>query len=75
MPQYLVYRDPATPYAIFIKLAIASGLFITLSMLAMVVNYIYSLHLRMQKYNVENVRLLDGMHEGLLITQKGTNQP
>ena len=70
IPQYLIYNEPATPYAIFSKFALAMGLFFTLTMLAMVIDYIYSLHVRMKKFNVENVKLLDGMHEGLLIIDK-----
>ena len=72
LPQYIIYKDPATFEAIFLKLAICCAQFFCLSMFAMLIFYIAMLHRRMKTFNVENVKLLDGMHEGLLIVHKST---
>ena len=37
---------------------------------AMAIIYISNLHTKLTTTNVENVKLLDGMHEGLLILSK-----
>ena len=42
------------------------------SLIALVLMYISSLHARMKIFNVENIKLLDGMHEGLLILSNST---
>ena len=41
-----------------------------MTLFAMLLIYIQTLHRRMRTFNFENVKLLDGMHEGLLILQK-----
>ena len=43
-------------------------------LLAMVLIYIMDLHLTLKKYVTTSERLLDGMHEGLLILAKDTNK-
>ena len=44
--------------------------FTFMTVLAMLFRYVTTLHKRIQAYNVENIKLLDGMHEGLLILSK-----
>ena len=55
-----------------IILSIAMLLFT--SMLAIIILYISELHVRMKTYNMANIKLLDGMHEGLLIMSKPDNK-
>ena len=37
---------------------------------AMVITYLLTLHDKLEYANMENIKLLDGMHEGLLICNK-----
>ena len=67
IPQYLIFKESFTFLIIFRKLAIALGQFCILSIFAMIFQYISNLHQRMKIVNLENVKLLDGMHEGLII--------
>ena len=55
---------------IFFKTVLTIGVFLTLTLMAIIVLYTSQLRLRMQSFNSENVKLLDGMHEGLLILNK-----
>ena len=73
LPQYTIYKDPPTANAIIVNLSICFVHFVCLSIFAMLLIYIALLHRRMKTFNVENVKLLDGMHEGLLIVQKSAN--
>ena len=70
LPQYIVYKDAPTAEAILVKIFLNLFQFATLSLFAMLFIYIAMLHKKMRTYNHENVKLLDGMHEGLLIVQK-----
>ena len=40
---------------------------------AMVITYLLTLHDKLEYTNIENIKLLDGMHEGLLICNKDCN--
>ena len=53
-----------------IKLFMVIGVFVLNSMIASVIIYIASLHDRLKVFNEQNIKLLDGMHEGLLILAK-----
>ena len=57
-----------------IKLFMAAGTFAINALLSMILLYISSLHSRMKSSNVENTKLLDAMHEGLLILSKADNE-
>lgn len=48
--------------------------FIVTTILSMVFVYISELHTEMHTTNRENVKLLDGMHEGLLILSKSNQK-
>ena len=48
----------------------AAGLFFVITIIAMIILYISSLHDRMNINNIANIKLLDSMHEGLLIRSK-----
>ena len=65
-----IYEDEVTVFDIFEKLSLTILLFLICSMLAVLVLYISSLQMRMKSFNMENIKLLDGMHEGLLILTK-----
>ena len=41
--------------------------FMLIGLFATILKYIISLYDRIKVYNAENIKLLDGMHEGLLI--------
>ena len=50
----------------------ASLLFFLFAMyVALIVIYIQELHKNLTSMNIENLKLLNGMHEGLLILKKG----
>ena len=65
-----IYEEDITVTDIAEKLFLMLMLFMLCSMLAMVILYISSLQHRMKQYNVANIKLLDCMHEGLLILAK-----
>ena len=44
--------------------------FLCLSWLSMVIVYIEDLHMNLTSMNTDNIKLLNGMHEGLLILNK-----
>ena len=67
IPQYLIFKESFTFFVILRKLLIALGQFFILSIFAMIFEYVLNLHQRMKTVNFENVKLLDGMHEGLII--------
>ena len=71
------YEMRANEYVTFSGIAFAIGfalmLFLGASFIAMVLIYITDLHVLLRRYINQNERLLDGMHEGLLILTKGTN--
>ena len=48
----------------------ALALLVTISAAGIVLLYIFNLHKKMKTQNDQNVKLLDGMHEGLLILSK-----
>ena len=45
-------------------------LLVILACIAIIILYISILHGKMKTQNDENIKLLDGMHEGLLILQE-----
>ena len=51
-------------------LMIAIIVFLSISTISMIMLYISELHLKMKIMNIENAKLLDGMHEGVLILSK-----
>ena len=69
-----VYEEKMNLHLILIKLAMAAGTFAINALLSMILLYISSLHSRMKSSNVENTKLLDAMHEGLLILSKADNE-
>ena len=69
-----IYEDEITAYDIFEKLSLTILLFLICSMLAVIVLYISSMQMRMKSYNMANIKLLDGMHEGLLILAKSNKK-
>ena len=73
LPDYLIYAKEATVIEILLKLALTVGQFLILSMISMISLYISTLHQKLKRLNEENINLLDGMHEGLLILSKTTS--
>ena len=73
LPDYLIYMNAVTAIDVLFKLAITLGQFVALTLIAMIPIYISTLHLKMKRLNEENINLLDGMHEGLLILSKTTS--
>ena len=49
-------------------------IFMFTTVFAMIILYISTLHVRIKAFNVENIKLLDGMHESLLILSKTNNR-
>ena len=74
LPEFLIYSKSVTANAIFLKLALTLGNFLIISMVAMISHYISSLHQRLKRVNAENISLLNGMHEGLLILSSSLNE-
>jgi len=56
-----------TTSQICLKSSLIIGVFFVNSMLALVIKYVCDLHERNKESNIENIKLLNGMHEGLLI--------
>ena len=73
LPDYLIYTKAVTANEVLLKLALTLGQFLILTMIAMISLYISTLHQRLKRLNAENINLLDGMHEGLLILSKTTS--
>ena len=53
--------------SIGLKMTYTIALFVVLTLISMVVNYIAQLKGKMNKLIVENLNLLDKMHEGLIV--------
>ena len=70
----IVYDEKLNLHLFLIKLFMAAGTFAINALLSMILLYISSLHSRMKSSNVENTKLLDAMHEGLLILSKADNE-
>ena len=69
-----VFDEKMNLHLILIKLFMVAGTFAINALLSMILLYISSLHSRMKSSNVENTKLLDAMHEGLLILSKADNE-
>ena len=63
----VIYKQEITVAVVATKLMYVVFVFALTSLISMVLLYISELHHKMKTSNVENVKLLDGMHEGLLI--------
>ena len=63
-----------TAIAAGITLMYSIFVFLMCSLITMVVLYISELQYKMNTMNIENAKLLDGMHEGLLILTKSDPQ-
>ena len=70
MPALTVYVATINLSTVMLSLYWTISLTAINSILAMILIYISSLHLKMYTLNIENMKLLDGMHEGLLILSK-----
>ena len=68
----LVESESLTMQKIVLKISQISGVFALNTLFAALLQYITTLHGRLETMNFENIRLLDGMHEGLLILNKTT---
>ena len=69
VPQIVVHKE--FKFILFAtNLLIGAGFFLLVCFFAMGLFYVSKLHLQLKSYNVENIKLLDGMHEGLLILKK-----
>ena len=66
----VIFNKSLTFGAVVSKVSLGFGLFTICMTLAIMLEYISGLHRRMKITNTENMRLLDGMHEGLLIVSK-----
>ena len=69
-----VYEEKINLPLFVIKLAMVAGTFAINALLSMILMYISSLHSRMKSSTLENTKLLDAMHEGLLILSKADNE-
>ena len=59
---------------ILVIIWLTSVLVFQLFLTAAGIRYIFKLQSRISQTNVENIRLLDGMHEGVLILHKHTKE-
>ena len=59
--------QPVTVGLICMSVMIITMFFLATTLLGMIIIYISQLHAQLEFSNEENVKLLDGMHEGLLI--------
>ena len=70
----LLFKEEITASYIFARLMTTFFLLVFLMALAMMIKYMEILQMRLQELNIGNTKLLDGMHEGLLILSQSTNQ-
>ena len=70
LPVVLIYKGELTGLDLVGKLCNLIGLFLILCLIAMSLLHIFELQNKLRDLNVENIKLLDGMHEGLLIMSK-----
>ena len=70
VPVVLIFKGELTFLVVLNKFCVAIGMFITTCLIAMSLVYIFQLQTKLRDLNVENIKLLDGMHEGLLILSK-----
>ena len=62
-----IYGIELSKYDILEKFLMTAWFFMLIGLFATILKYIISLHDRIFAFNTENIKLLDGMHEGLLI--------
>lgn len=65
--KHLIYEQEMLMQVVFFKVSLVVAVFLANTFLAIVINYISKLQEIMKVTNFENIKLLDGMHEGLLI--------
>ena len=70
----VIYDQEMTILSIVTKLFGGVAIFIVHTCLSILLLYISQMHSRMKSSNTENNKLLNGMHEGLLIVSKATNE-
>ena len=75
LPNKLIFDVEMPAVEIIMIIIAAVFLFLSMSLLAILIRYISTLHERMKTYNLANIKLLDGMHEGLLILSKASRTP
>lgn len=61
-------------YSVIVKIFGGLAIFVVMASLSIMLLYISQMHSRMKSSNIENSKLLNGMHEGLLIVSKTTNE-
>ena len=66
----IIFKHPLTFGAATTKTSFCALLFVISMIIAGLILYVSKLHGRMNVTITENMRLLDGMHEGLLIVSK-----
>ena len=67
MVRYVIEVEDFNLYTIVVLMAMTFCTFLAVAIFAMMVRYIQELNLKMKNTLFENMKLLDGMHEGLLI--------
>lgn len=67
VPETFVYMKTISEVQIFVNFLITMMFFAGATMIAMVLIYISRLHCQLEQTNEQNVSLLNGMHEGVLI--------
>ena len=71
----LVYLKEMTFSVVLSEVSLLVGITALMSVIAMMLQYISELHWRMKLSNEDNIKMLDGMHEGLLILSKHSEKP
>ena len=69
-----IYDEKLSLHLVVIKLAMVVGAFVINALLSMMLLYIQSFHSRIKSLAKENTKLLDAMHEGLLILTKSGHE-
>ena len=70
---YFIYEQQITLALTILKVISTCITFFTNSLFLALFQYINKMHLRMESQHIENTKMLDGMHEGLLIISKMNN--
>ena len=66
----MIYQNPLTAGSVFYNIFLVIVFFIAACLVGMVIIYISQLHSTLEYTNKEHIKLLHGMHEGLMILDR-----
>ena len=70
-----LYGQEITVFMLLGKIAVVMQYYLAVNAFALLITYIQDIHRRLTSTNEDNIKLLNGMHEGLLILSKNEQSP